>query len=150
MEKVTKAVMETALEQSKTGALTLSGQLSRENLVSASVMLAAMKSQFPNHEITEEGAELSLTLWARLLEEYGPEKVNPAMLRILETSRFFPSVAEVREVIEAMTPKAYHKPFKPLKVGYDCGVCSDSGWAPIPGPSLGKVQRCECRKGRQA
>ena len=53
---------------------------------------------FPNNKLTDA----SLVIYAKALSELSIAEIDAAMLKILRTSKFFPSVSEIFEQAEAM------------------------------------------------
>ena len=60
---------------------------------------------YPQSKIKEEG----LVIYAKALSDLTPSQVDAAMLKLLNTSTFFPSVAEIREQAENMSNFAQGK-----------------------------------------
>jgi len=56
-------------------------------------LVAVLQAAYPTKELSEE----SIRLYAEMLSDLDPREAGNAVKRIIATSRFFPTVAEIRE-----------------------------------------------------
>ena len=66
------------------------------------MVLAPYMTVFPTCKLDKAG----LMIYARALSGYQPKVVDAAMVKLLKTSKWFPTVAEIIEAIESMTNHA--------------------------------------------
>jgi len=72
--------------------------LTREEIIK---MLAVLKANYSGalRDITRQEAEGKINLWITMFADTDKEIMNLAIQKIIATSKYFPTVAEVRETI---------------------------------------------------
>jgi hypothetical protein len=63
--------------------------------IEAAKVIATLTAAYPRHEIPEETTKL----YAKFLQDLEYQKAQSAVIRIITNSRFFPTVAEIREAV---------------------------------------------------
>jgi hypothetical protein len=71
-------------------------------------MLATVAAAFPN--VQDRNLAMTARIWQVALSDLDPCDVNLAITKLLMTQRFFPTVAEIREAAENLSPMAHPSP----------------------------------------
>ena len=71
-------------------------------------LLATVTAAFPNYQ--DRNLAMTARIWQVALSDLDPRDVNLAITKLLMTQRFFPTVAEVREAAENLSPLAHPSP----------------------------------------
>lgn len=101
-----------------------------------------------NSTLAEADSAVQLSLWLKLVQEFGMKAFERGLEAVLLTSKFFPDVAEIRQaILDSQQPDAY-KPFPRMKMEPDCKLCNDTGWEPVLTSTKRAVKRCRCKTNR--
>lgn len=71
-------------------------------------MLATVAAAFPNYQ--DKNLAMTARIWQVALSDLNLCEVNLAITKLLMTQRFFPTVAEIREAAENLSPMAHPTP----------------------------------------
>lgn len=82
--------------ESKTTAIT---QSRPQQIDSNARLLAIVKAGYPGQSMTTETAELYLTEFSLIAHEYGVPRLEEALRAAIRESKFFPSIAEIRDLL---------------------------------------------------
>jgi hypothetical protein len=68
-------------------------------------LLATVAAAFPKYQ--ERNLSMTAKIWQVALGDISPRILNVALIKLLMTQRFFPTIAEIREAAENLSPKAH-------------------------------------------
>ncbi|QNI37499.1 hypothetical protein [Edaphobacter albus] len=79
--------------------------LTRLELQQVGILMEQTKNSYPAQEIPEETVEMWAPAWIALSTLYGISAMKKALQRHMLASRFFPLPSELREHLDALTPR---------------------------------------------
>lgn len=107
-------------------------------------LLVMTLANYPNMQ--EKDLAPTLKLWREILGFQPYELVKNALKKVLETAKFFPSVAEIQVAIQSIKDDQRNTAFQPLKKT-DCSVCGGGGFITVSQGGEDRYCRCPCKAG---
>ena len=62
-------------------------------------LMSETRARYPHEALTEKTADVYLDDWGRLADEFGGERFMSGLYKAIQTCRFFPLPADIREAI---------------------------------------------------
>jgi len=115
-------------------------QSQEKHFALVTVLLAEVKSSYPNQEVTAQTETVWGGYWSEMLDEYGEGTFREALYRHCRSARFLPAPSDLDELCRAIRNERAD-----LKESLwrKCGKCSN-GWQVKQGPSGSFAVRCDC------
>src|ERR1700733_7624716 len=105
-----QAIREVGLKLDKTTAFQpLMPRLNASSIQQVKKLMAQMKANYPNQELTPETGEIWAPQWLSMVERYGLTEFRQVLMSLLASSKFFPQPHEIGEELSYITRERNRK-----------------------------------------